>query len=78
MVRCDKFVLNLLTAGEEQVGGDDRFHLLSVPKGAATLRYDGQEHHLPTGQSVLLPAAMQKVSVCLTPGSVLMEMHPPS
>ncbi len=78
MVRCDKFVLNLLTAGEEQVGGDDRFHLLSVPKGAATLRYDGQEHHLTTGQSVLLPAAMQKVSVCLTPGSVLMEMHPPS
>jgi len=78
MVRCDKFVLNLLTSGEEKVGGDDRFHLLSVPKGAATLRYDGQEHHLPTGQSVLLPAAMQKVSVCLTPGSVLMEMHPPS
>lgn len=59
VVACDKFVLRVMTLGEDTIGGDDKFHIVTVPRGRATLVDPlGTTTQLSTGQSVLLPAAM--------------------
>lgn len=57
LVACDKFELSSLTSGSASVGGDDRFHILTVPHGEADLDCDGETVRLVRGESVLLPAA---------------------
>ncbi|TWT52400.1 putative mannose-6-phosphate isomerase YvyI [Rubripirellula amarantea] len=58
MVDCDKFVLNVLIHGEGRIGGDDKFHIVTVPRGKATLHVGSETTTLSAGQSVLLPACM--------------------
>lgn len=77
MVRCDKFVMKLLNTGTESVGGDHRFHILTIPKGSATLQCTTGDYRLSTGESVLLPASMTQTTVCASPNSVVLEMHLP-
>lgn len=58
MVSCDKFVMKLLERGTAKLGGDNQFHMLTVPRGRAALSWDNSELEVSTGQSLLLPAAM--------------------
>jgi len=77
MVRCDKFVMKLLEQGTAKIGGDNQFHILSVPRGRATLSWEESKMELSTGQSLLLPAAMRvcELSV-LDEGTVLLAHLP--
>lgn len=64
LVACDKFVLSQLRGGTGELGGDRKFHLLTVPRGRAELRTgDDSLTTLETGQSVLLPAASERASI---------------
>jgi mannose-6-phosphate isomerase len=78
LVSCDKFVLNLLEIGEASVGGDAKFHILTIPKGDATLSIGEEIMALSTGDTVLLPAAMQNCRVSAAKSSTVMEMHLPA
>ncbi|NND99916.1 MAG: class I mannose-6-phosphate isomerase, partial [Pirellulaceae bacterium] len=42
LVRCEKFVLQALESGTAVAGGDDQFHILTVPKGTATIESSGE------------------------------------
>ncbi len=75
LVGCDKFKLRSLEQGVAEVGGDDKFHIITVPRGKATLNYGGESMSLATGDSTLLPAAMPKLSVEVASESTLLEMH---
>lgn len=77
VVRCDKFVMNLLNSGDVSIAGDHRFHLVTVPKGSATLQGPTGDYHLSTGESILLPASMPSVNVCTSSNAVILEMHLP-
>lgn len=63
LVECDKFVLSLLNSGAGQLGGDRKFHLVTVPRGRAELQTGDQSLALETGQSVLLPAAIERTTI---------------
>ena len=64
LVACDKFLLDRWRLdGAEPCGGDERFHILSIVDGAATVTCEGQRHKLVRGGTVLLPAACPPVTV---------------
>jgi len=76
LVACDKFVLDRWRLkGAAVVGGDDRFHILSVLDGAA--RLEGLEGPLRRGQTVLLPACLGPCALESQDGAVLLEMYLP-
>lgn len=75
LVRCDKFVLRSLERGVETFGGDGRFHLVTVPQGAASLQTDGEDLQLARGDSVLLPAASGPAVIELSGDATALEMH---
>ncbi len=86
LVACDKFVLDRLqvletaeskATGIFQVAGDGRLHLITVPVGEATLAWGSHSETLVTGQSLLVPAAIEKLVVNLMPGTTLLDMHLP-
>ena len=78
IVSCDKFILNLLEKGEAVLGHDEKFHIVTIPKGKATLRFGEEVMALATGDTVLLPAAMQNGSILADKDSTVMEMHLPA
>ena len=78
MVHSDKFALQVLNSGSGQIGGDNRFHILTVPKGSAVLQTEEEEYTLTTGQSLLLPAAMATCTVETGHDSIVLEMHEPA
>ena len=78
IVSCDKFILNLLEKGEAVLGHDEKFHIVTIPKGKATLRFGEEVMALATGDTVLLPAAMQNCSILADKDSTVMEMHLPA
>ncbi len=77
LVECEKFVLRSLELGDDGVAGDDRFHILTVPRGRASLRFAGQSMPLATGESVLLPAKMGGVEISVDAESTVLDMHLP-
>lgn len=77
IVSCDKFVLNLLEKGEAGTGHDEKFHIVTIPRGEAILRFGEETMALSTGDTVLLPAALQNCRVILAKNSTAMEMHLP-
>ncbi len=82
LVACDKFTLDRLQCSTQSevnipVGGDDRFHMLTVPSGEATLTWDGSSERLTAGQSLLLPAAMPASEVRLGGHTVVLDMWLP-
>ncbi|MGI9471823.1 MAG: class I mannose-6-phosphate isomerase, partial [Rubripirellula sp.] len=77
IVHCDKFVLRLIESGSGPIAGDGKFHILTVPRGKATLRIDGEVLSLATGETLLLPAAMTPCSIETGPQSTVMGMHLP-
>lgn len=75
LVECDKFRLNSLEAGSDQIGGDQVFHILTVPRGSATLSTPNEVIEMTQGQSVLLPAAMPECSVAVESDSTVLTAH---
>ncbi|MCD0462982.1 type I phosphomannose isomerase catalytic subunit [Roseiconus lacunae] len=78
LVQCDKFTLDALEAGSDSVGGDDHFHILTVPRGSATLQAGNDTIKLARGQSVLLPAAIETCRVTVESGATVLHAGPPS
>lgn len=77
LVACDKFVLRSLETGQGSLGGDDQFHIVTVPRGSARLIQDGDVTSLATGQSLLLPAAMGAVDIAVDGDSTVLTMRLP-
>jgi mannose-6-phosphate isomerase len=62
LVECDKFVLDRLTIdGPISLGGDDRFHLLSVIDGSVAATDGLGEQQLAIGSTALAPAAAGRI-----------------
>lgn len=78
IVSCDKFVLNLLEKGEADTANDEKFHIVTIPRGKATLCFGEEIMALSTGDTVLLPATMQNCRVLVAENSTAMEMHLPA
>ncbi|QDV71493.1 putative mannose-6-phosphate isomerase GmuF [Rosistilla carotiformis] len=80
LVGCDKFFLDRFggTAATE-VGGDNRFRILTVVAGQATIAWgDGNSMALPLGQTALIPAAVGQVTLTGSdPESVVLCMGMP-
>lgn len=78
IVECDKFVFRALRRGAAELNGDQKFHILTVPRGQADLEVGGETMSLETGESVLIPAAFKSANIAVTSdvGTVL-EMHLP-
>ncbi len=62
LVSCEKFVLTRRTVtAPTGIGGDDRFHIVIVLSGNATVEDDPCSEPLGAGQTMLLPAALGQV-----------------
>jgi len=77
IVRCDKFVINVMERGRSKIGGDDMFHVVTVPRGSATLRWGNSVRQLLTGQSVLLPAAIEPCEILISESGTVLSAHLP-
>ncbi len=77
LVACDKFVLQAMLQGQDQVGGDEKFHIMTVPQGTAILRVDSEVVTLRTGETLLLPASMPACDLQVEASSVVLSMHLP-
>ncbi|MFK8111472.1 MAG: type I phosphomannose isomerase catalytic subunit [Rubripirellula sp.] len=77
VVECDKFVLQLLEKGSGQIGGDGKFHILTVPRGEVELRTSECVTTLKTGMTVVLPALMDRCTVEPKPDSTVFAAHLP-
>lgn len=77
LVDCDKFVLRAMHAGRAPIGGDGKFHILTVPQGTATLEVGSQLIQLGAGETRLLPASLAQSVIKVHPGGVMLGMHLP-
>lgn len=79
LVACDKFVLDRWSDFDsaQALGGDERFHIVSVVSGSATLVCHGQATSLALGQTALVPAAAAHVEVQPGADAVLLDMYLP-
>ena len=77
MVSSDKFQLHLLALGSARFGGDGKFHLITVPQGNATLVCGEESILLQTGETVMLPAAIDPCELTVAEGGVVMGMDMP-
>ena len=77
LVECDKFVLQSLESGSASLAGDGKFHIVTVPRGTASVSIGEELMTLATGQSVLFPAAMDQVELSVDPDSTLLRVHLP-
>ena len=71
LVQCDKFQMCSLEQGDAVIGGDNQFHIMTVPRGQAMLQFDNQTLTLGAGDSILLPAAMPQIAVSVKAGTLL-------
>lgn len=77
LVHCDKFVLDRWTLNHAaQIGGDDRFHIISVISGQTRLP-DYNDITLPRGQTVLLPASVPPLTLLAQPNATVLDMYLP-
>jgi mannose-6-phosphate isomerase len=78
LVACDKFVLDRWELAETRsLGGDDRFHLIVVLTGSATVSGDKAEKPLVAGETLLIPAATGSVNVSPADRSVMLDIYLP-
>jgi mannose-6-phosphate isomerase len=76
LVACDKFVLDRWRLnGAAALGGDDRFHAMSVLEGA--VRLEGLGTPLERGQTVLLPACLGPCELAPEGQAVLLDFYLP-
>lgn len=77
LAACDKFVLDRWSlSGQATIGGDDRFHIVSVLEGS--LRLPGVPGDaLRSGQTALIPAACSALPIETTSPATLLDMYLP-
>lgn len=77
LAACDKFVLDRCNvSGQALVGGDDRFHIVSILEGS--LRLPGVPGgSLGRGETALIPAACGAISVESTSPATFLDMYLP-
>jgi mannose-6-phosphate isomerase len=74
LVRSAKFALvRRAFSSPRRLGGDGRFHVLSVLDGSLVIEGDPTGRPLARGQSVLLPAALGSVQLTPLPRAVLLD-----
>jgi mannose-6-phosphate isomerase len=77
LVACDKFIVDRWTLSRvESIGGDDRFHLVSVLGGALGVETD-PPLVLSRGQTMLFPASLAASALCPRDRAVLLDMYLP-
>ncbi len=75
LVECDKFLLDRWQFDTERtIGGDHRFHILAVLKGALTIIGGPLPTTLVPGQTVLLPAALAPLQLVPQGATQLLDM----
>jgi mannose-6-phosphate isomerase len=79
LTACDKFVLDRWQiALPREIGGDNRFHILSVIEGSATAVGDPVGKPLATGDTILLPAAAGPLRVePAAPSATILDIYLP-
>lgn len=78
IVACDKFVMDRWTNfTSEPVGGDNRFHILSVLEGSIQIAGDPAATPLTRGQTALLPASLGSTLLTATPNTQLLDIYLP-
>jgi mannose-6-phosphate isomerase len=77
LVECDKFVLDRWRIDrEQQVGGDGRFHILSVVEGEFSLKTP-DPFALTSGKTVLVPASLGDLPIVPRGCCTLLDMYLP-
>ncbi|MEM9354072.1 MAG: type I phosphomannose isomerase catalytic subunit [Planctomycetota bacterium] len=79
LVECDKFVLDRIRSDRPiEVGGDERFHIIVLVDGAVSFSDASGEQAFASGESLLLPATADRLS--LAPGGAveLLDMYLPA
>jgi mannose-6-phosphate isomerase len=78
LVACDKFVLDRRRIERPQsIGGDDRFHLISIVEGELDVAGDPLGSPLRKGETMLLSAALGQVSVFPRQPTILLDAYLP-
>jgi len=77
LVSCDKFILDRWTLRRpESIGGDDRFHLISILDGSLRIS-QGRDLSIRKGETVLLPACLPPTTLAPSGSTVLLDMYLP-
>lgn len=83
LVTCDKFILDRWQmngtepAEQSTIGGDERFHILSVLAGSVKLSWDASSEQLTLGQTLLVPASAAMCQVSAEPETVMLDSYLP-
>ncbi len=78
LAECDKFVLDRWEFDEPHpIGGDDRFHLISVLHGAIEVAGDPTHRPLNAGQTMLLPAEADRIQLVPDGSTTLLDIYLP-
>jgi len=78
LVDCEKFVLERRRfEGVAKIGGDDRFHIVSVLRGSVSVSGDPSDAPLLRGQTILLPASVGSVALTATEPTEILDMYLP-
>jgi mannose-6-phosphate isomerase len=80
LVDCPYFLTNIMDLDqpvEKDYAALDSFVLYIVIKGSAVIYWDSAEETLRTGESLLLPAVMEKIRIKPTPGCKILEVYVP-
>ncbi len=78
LAECDKFVLDRWEFDAPQpVGGDERFHMVSVLHGAIEVAGDPTHRPLNAGQTILLPAEIGRCQLVPDGQTTLLDIYLP-
>lgn len=78
IVACEKFMLRVMEQGQDRVGGDGKFHIVTVPRGEATLRFGETVTALHPGSTLLLPAMIDACELSISGEGTVLEAHLPA
>jgi mannose-6-phosphate isomerase len=78
LVECEKFILDRWRIDSQcTIGGDDRFHIISVLSGGVRVEGDPTEVPLRKGQTTLLPGASAAVRLDPESETILLDAYLP-
>ena len=79
LVECEQFVLDRWRLdAPDQLGGDDRFHIVAVLAGSLQVSQYPTGQPLKLGEVMLVPAAIGAVDLLPQPGTVILDIYLPA